>query len=119
MLLPEETQIDWWTRAPAETWLLLVKLLRARVFAVAKVSINYILSSLMATCGITSKVIQLSDLAENMVLGYLSCSCQVDLMSTRSEVEEEFLHWDVEGGQGNINCVLMASELLENLVQCV
>lgn len=54
--------------------LLLVKLLRARIFAVAKVSIGYILSSLMDACGITSKVFQLSDLAENRVLGHLFCS---------------------------------------------
>lgn len=68
----------------AEAWLLLVKLLKARVFAVAKVNICCILSSLMGTCGITSNVIQLSALAENRVLGYLFCSYQVDLMSTRS-----------------------------------
>lgn len=58
----------------AEAWFLLVKLLRMRVFAVAKVNISYILFSLMGTCGITSKVIQLSDLAENRVLGHLFCS---------------------------------------------
>lgn len=58
----------------AEAWFLLVKLLRARIFAVAKVSIGYILSSLMDACGITSKVFQLSDLAENRVLGHLFCS---------------------------------------------
>lgn len=37
-------------------------------------------------------------------------------MSTRSEVDEEDLHGEVEGGQENINCLLMASKLLENLV---
>lgn len=35
------------------------------MFAVAKVSISYILSSLLGACGITSKVFQLNDLAEN------------------------------------------------------
>lgn len=86
--------------------------MRVRVFAVAKGNISYIFSCLTGTCGITSKVIQLSDLAENEVLGYLFCSLQVDLMSIRSEVNEEELHGEVEGGEGNINCLLMASELL-------
>lgn len=57
----------------AEAWFLLVKLLRVRVFAVAKVNISYILPSLTGTCGITTKVIWLTDLAEGGVLGYLFC----------------------------------------------
>lgn len=39
-------------------------------------------------------------------------------MRTRSKVNEEGLLGEAEGGQGNINCFLMASELLENFV-CV
>lgn len=46
-------------------FLLLVQLLRVRVCATAKLNLGYLLFSLTGTCGITSELIQLADLAEN------------------------------------------------------
>ena len=54
------------TKAEAR-FLLLVRLLRVRVCATAKLNLSYLLFSLTGTCGITSDLMQLTDPAANDV----------------------------------------------------
>lgn len=62
-LLRKQRLVEQSTKSEAR--FLLVQLLRARLCATARLNLTYLLFFLAGTCGITSELIQLSDLSEN------------------------------------------------------